>query len=200
MRGIKTLIDKLRHGKSRKQHHKLKTKTFPSDADEFFPHLRAEGVALPSHHRRAVFQIIPCNCWKSCNTWEVVIHAVFVHACLKLVHDGSAQNSTRCHKWAYLVQWCRAARRTQWLDCCFWAPAFYPAGIGSLLISNYRAALCATFLSREISYLFDCCVSPCLLAHLVGTYSTKHLSVSLHLQQFSSFCRTKGSWFDLELI
>lgn len=145
MRGIKTLIDKLRHGKSRKQHHKLKTKTFPSDADEFFPHLRAEGVALPSHHRRAVFQIIPCNCWKSCNTWEVVIHAVFVHACLKLVHDGSAQNSTRCHKWAYLVQWCRAARRTQWLDCCFWAPAFYPAGVGSLLISNYRAALCATF-------------------------------------------------------
>lgn len=43
----------------------------------FFSHLTAEGVSLLSHRGHTLFQIIPCNCWESCDRrkqWDPWMH------------------------------------------------------------------------------------------------------------------------------
>lgn len=52
----------------------------------------------------------------------------------------------------------------------------------------------------NISNRFVCDSVRPFLPHLVGTNTIKRFSVSLHLDELSSVCRTRRAWFDLELI
>ncbi len=114
----------------------------------------------------------------------------------KVIYLHCRGSFKRC---AYLAQWRRGAPRTRWLDCCFLAPALSPAG-GKSVNSTEQWCVLRIFVKRNISHHFAPWSSPSRLTHLVGADSTKHLSVSLHLLQLVSGCRTEWSWFDLELI
>lgn len=55
---------------------------------------------------------------------------------------------------AYLVQWCRGAPRTQWLGCCFLAPALYPAGKKKSVKTSQHSWTVRIIVQRTIYHTF----------------------------------------------